>query len=76
MTIKKMADHLGYDKDYVNKLVHQMNKAYVLFSHYRKNCKDGHYFEHHLLQSVKEQEKFLRNFKNEIDKNISTRMRL
>lgn len=71
MTIKKMADHLGYDKDYANKLVHQMNRAYVLYSGYRKNGKDGHYFEHHLLQNVKEEEKFLRAFKSKIDKNIS-----
>lgn len=71
MAIEKMAKILGYDKDYLNKLIREMNRKYLLYSDYRINKQrgSGFLFEHHLLCTISEEVGFLRAFKEQIDKN-------
>jgi hypothetical protein len=69
MSVQKMAHRLEYDKDYLNKLIHNMNRKYVLYSDYRNNGKDGQYFEHHLLSAAQE-EGFLKTYEKGINANI------
>jgi hypothetical protein len=72
MSIQKMSKFLGFDKDYVNKMIYEMNRNYFLSS-YRKRKSDGTYFfEHHILDSTKKNEidKFLEIHKSNIDKLI------
>jgi hypothetical protein len=69
MSVQKMAHRLEYDKDYLNKLIHNMNRNYVLYSDYHNNGKDGQYFEHHLLSAAQE-EGFLKAYEKGINANI------
>lgn len=64
MSVEKMAETLGYDKDHLNKMVHEMNRKFLLFSSKHKNGKKGkdgkpqYYFEHRLCGTLKEVEQF------------------
>jgi hypothetical protein len=69
MSIEKMALWLGYDKDYLHKLIQNMNRKYVLFSDLRDNGKGSKYFEHHLLK-IDQDEQFLNTYKLSIERNI------
>jgi hypothetical protein len=72
MSIKKMSKFLGFDKDYVNKMIFEMNRNYLLSS-YRKKKSDGTYrYEHYILDSVKNDNvnKFLDVHKDNMDKLI------
>jgi hypothetical protein len=71
MSIEKMSDTLGYNKDSLNKMIHEMNRKYVLYSNKRKNGKGDFYFEHHLCNNVKNLAIFQQDWiKDGIDKNI------
>ncbi|MDU8675352.1 hypothetical protein [Paenibacillus polymyxa] len=70
MSIQKMADCIGYDKDYLNKLIREMNRQYILYSDYRNNGKGSKYFEHHLMNTLQEETGFLRAYQEQIEKNI------
>ncbi|WP_026678699.1 hypothetical protein [Fictibacillus gelatini] len=73
MKIAKMADHLGFDKDYIHKMIYKMNRNYFMSSHRRtRKGEHGYFFEHHLLTSVKEEEikKFLLTEKENMDRLI------
>jgi len=69
MSIEKMAKFLGFDKDFVNKMIYQLNEHYLMYSNKRSNHKNGYKFEHHLLKSAKPEdvEKFLGEYKDKID---------
>ncbi|MFC0235510.1 hypothetical protein [Fictibacillus phosphorivorans] len=73
MKIEKIAKHLVFDKDYVNKMIYEMNRNYFMSS-YRKSRKNdfGYSFEHHLLTSTieKDVESFLTSHKENIEKLI------
>lgn len=68
MTIENMSEVLGYDKDYVNKMVHEMNKRNILYSKKRRNMKKNHYFEHYLCPNMSKIDEF-RKFCNDRNKN-------
>lgn len=48
MSIETMAETLDYDKDALNKMIHEMNRNYILYSFKKKNGKNGYLFEHYL----------------------------
>jgi predicted transcriptional regulator len=73
MRIAKMAKILGFDKDFVHKMIYEMNRNYFMSSR-KKNRKSGrYYFEHRLLTSTKKEdvEKFLSSEKENIEKLIN-----
>lgn len=70
MSISKMADYLEYDKDYVNKMIHNMNKCYLLSSYRRRReSGTGFLYEHHILDSCKSDkvDSFLKVHKSNMD---------
>ncbi|WP_146553426.1 hypothetical protein [Rummeliibacillus sp. SL167] len=73
MSIAKMAKFLGFDKDYVNQMIYNMNRYYFMSSYRKRNGKGGFNFEHFILNSWKpdEIEKFIRIHKENMDKLIS-----
>jgi hypothetical protein len=78
MSIDKMAEHLGMSNDKVHKMIHKLNRMYLLCSIYRKNGKrviNGRKvtvcrFEHHICERYTSIDRFKQLNKNEIDKNI------
>ncbi|OCS82258.1 hypothetical protein A6M13_07430 [Caryophanon tenue] len=71
MSIEKMATVLGFDKDYINKMIHEMNRNYLLASRRRKRTdRQGYRFEHYILDSTdkNEVEKFTATHKETMDK--------
>lgn len=73
MSIAKMAKFLGFDKDYVNQMIYNLNRYYFMSSYRKRNGKGGFNFEHFILDSWKtnEIEKFLKIHKDNMDKLIS-----
>lgn len=73
MSIAKMAKFLGFDKDYVNQMIYNMNRYYFMSSYRKRNGKGGFNFEHFILNNWKpvEIEKFIRIHKENMDKLIS-----
>ncbi|MCY9007167.1 hypothetical protein [Peribacillus frigoritolerans] len=73
MSISKMANRLGFDKDYVNQMIYTLNRNYFLSS-YRKKRKgeQGFNFEHYILDNGKSDkiEKFVSEHKANMDKLI------
>lgn len=80
VSINKMADVLGIGDNYVHKLIHEMNRKYVLYSAYR--LVDGYMmidgkkkrkkrFEHRVLTNIKGLDQFKKIFKDDIDKNVA-----
>jgi len=72
MSIEKMSKYLEFDKDYVNQMIYNLNRHYFMCSKRRPNGKGGYSYEHHILDSVKEDNinKFLEAFKEEMDRLI------
>lgn len=73
MSISKMSEFLGIDKDYVNKMIYQMNRNYFLSSYKKKNKNgDGYYFNHFILDSANDDkvDEFLKVHKSNMDKLI------
>jgi hypothetical protein len=70
--VEKMAATLGYDKDTLNKMIHTMNRKYVLASYYKDNKKEGEYFEHRICFSLSliHHYRDSGHLKDQIDKNI------
>lgn len=71
MAIEKIAGVLGFDKDYINKMINNMNKNYLLSSRRRKRESGfGYKFEHYLLDSMTKEkvEKFLEAHKSNMDR--------
>lgn len=57
MSIEKMAGVLGFDKDYVNKMINNMNRLQLLVSYKRKRDSGyGYKYEHYILDSAKEED--------------------
>jgi hypothetical protein len=73
MSIEKMAACLGYDKDYVNKMIYQLNREYLMSSYRRNNNKGGFMFEHVILDNGKQDvmDKFIQAHKENMDKLIA-----
>lgn len=72
-SIIKTAKALDMDKDTFNKMIHMMNRKYLLYSHKRKNGKGDYYFEHRICNSMEQIESFIDpklGIKDGIDKNI------
>lgn len=73
MSIEKIADTLGYDKDSVNRMIYQMNRNYLLSSYReRRKGRDGFKYNHYLLTSADEEkmDKWIQNEKPNMDKLI------
>ncbi|WP_368974696.1 hypothetical protein NST61_16985 [Caldifermentibacillus hisashii] len=72
MSIQKMSKFLGFDKDYVNKMIYEMNRNYFLSSYRRVKSDGSFYFEHHILDSAKQKEidKFVKVHQDNINKLI------
>lgn len=70
MAIEKMGKCLGIHPDVVNKMVHEMNRKYVLFSTYNNNGKGGLMFEHVVLRNLAHLESLMRAYKESNDRNI------
>lgn len=70
MTIENMSERLCMDKTVLNRMIIEMNKAYVLYSRYTPNGKGGKNFEHHVLEKYSLLDKFVTQTKEHIDKNI------
>lgn len=52
MSIAKMSDFLGFDKDYINQMIYQMNRNYFLSSKRKKKSSGrGYSFEHYILDN-------------------------
>jgi len=56
MSIVRMSKILGFDKDYLNQMIYELNRHYFLASHSRPNGKGGYKFEHYILNSAKEED--------------------
>ncbi|MGD8190953.1 hypothetical protein ACQCN2_13330 [Brevibacillus ginsengisoli] len=70
MSIEKMAETLEYDKDTLNKMVHEMNRKYLLLSTPRDNGKNGKYFENKICTTFSSLDQFKQNHQEEIDKRV------
>lgn len=80
MTIENMASVLGFGDKTINKMIHEMNRKYVLYTRYLKTdkkaigknsmSKDGSKFEHFLLRNYDLMGKWMETYKDSIDKNI------
>lgn len=72
MTIDTMSEHLGMDKDSINRLIHDLNRKYLLYSHKRKR-KDsqGYRFEHFICGNYSSLKSFRERYEKEIEKNIN-----
>lgn len=79
MKINTMADNLGIGDNYVHKIIHELNRNYLLYSDYRKI--DGYMiidgkkkkktrFEHYILGNIRSLEGFKSAFNDSINKNI------
>lgn len=71
-SIEKSAKFLDMDKDTFNKMIHEMNRNYILYSEKRKNGKGDYYFEHRICNTFELVEKFKESdcIRNGIEKNI------
>ena len=70
MSIEKMADVLGYNKDFVHKMIRELNRNYLMYSERRKNGKNGYIYEHWICKRYDLIEKFKSEFGERIEKNI------
>lgn len=73
MSIAKMSKYLGFDKDYVNQMIYNLNRNYFLSSVRRKKSNGGgYYFEHRILDSWKEDKvsKFVESEQENMDRLI------
>lgn len=70
MEIVNMAEVLNYDKNVLNKMIHEMNRKYVLCSRYVNNGKDNKRFDHYICTNYKSLGKFKDYHKEQIEKNI------
>lgn len=75
MSVDKMARILDYDKDTVHRMIYKLNSEYLLCSVRKKSQnRNAYYFEHYILDSVKDYEKFKERFKDKCDKLIKNRL--
>jgi predicted transcriptional regulator len=71
MKIETMSKHLGMDKDSINKMIHEMNRKYLLYSRkVKRKDRAGYRFEHFICKNFSEINQFRERFENEINKNI------
>lgn len=79
MSINNMADILGVGDNYLNHMIYDMNRKYLLASYYRGSTKkvikkgkkvSGKSFEHHLLVNVKYRDQWIKANQEQIEKNI------
>lgn len=71
-SIEKSAKFLDMDKDTFNKMIHEMNRKYILYSQKRRNGKGDYYFEHRICNTFEMVEKFKESdfIKSGIEMNI------
>lgn len=70
MKIENIASILDFDKDYVHKMIYQMNRNYLLATYRKVRQSGGYKFEHYILSDCSENcmKRFLETHKENIDK--------
>lgn len=72
MRIEKIANILGFDKDYIHKMIYSMNRNYFLQSTRRsRKSGSGFYFEHYICWKEKNFEQFKEHVKEKCDKLVA-----